>query len=279
MASSKFVLFTTAALLITTGLTAQSVRNIGPYSKGIGNTWLGGSVTLAGSLSNSTSSGRMPGVVTRTGRANLGATVDASILKFALRAVQFDLTAQNTVTTSSASLPTQNATGAFRLQLCGIVVNNRSVQTTGYLGGIPATEYSLFPGDVRAPVGVGPFTVTLGGNAGVTLGAGANVILPTTTPEVRLLASATTSVVGRAFVSVGVIGFAAGVELKARFAEQRLTMGVVASAISGLSGTVGYQIQAMSLKLIAFLEAFWTRVYSTTLVSWGSGWEGRELLN
>lgn len=279
MSSHKPFLFATAALLISTGLMAQDARSIGPFYKGIGNSWLGGSVSLAGSLSRSTTLSTRTGGVTRTGRANLAASADASILRFSLRAVQVDLTAQNAVTQRVGMLPTQSASGSFRLQLCGILVNNRSVQTTGNLGGIPETEYKLFPSDVRAPVGVGPFTVTLGGNAGVTLGAGAMVILPTTTPEVRLLASGSTSVLGRAFVSVGVLGFAAGVELRARFAEQRLTMGVTASVLNGLSGTVGYEIQAMSLRLIAFLETFWTRVYSTTLTSWSSGWVGRELLN
>jgi hypothetical protein len=64
-----------------------------------------------------------------------------------------------------------------------------------------------------------------------------------------------------------------------RRAEQRLTVGLVANALTGLSGVCSYQMQSISLRLIAFLEAFWTRVYSTTLTSWGSGWVSRDFLN
>ena len=85
------------------------------------------------------------------------------------------------------------------------------------------------------------------------------MILPTTSPEVRLLLSGTTAVIASAHVAVGVLGFYAGLELQGRFAEQRLTVSLIGNALSGLSGMCDYQIQAISLRLIAYLEAFWTR--------------------
>lgn len=275
--SSLRSLFTVTALLISTGLAAQTSRS-GGYYKSIGNSWLGGTASINAALSTSITSTSLL-ATTRRARASLTGYVDARILQNTLRAAQLDFTAQNTVTSSTVMAPTQSATASFRLKLAGFTVWDRSVTTTGDLGGIPQRTYNLFPADVRAPVPVGPFTVTLGGNAGITLGAGALVILPTTAPEVRLMLSANTAAIGRAYVSVGVLGFGAGVELQARFAEQRLTVSLIANFVSGLSGMCGYEIQAMSLRLIAFLEALWTRVYSTTLTSWGSGWAGFDLLN
>lgn len=265
-----------AALLASSTLTAQYSRS-GAYSRSIGNSWLGGSVSVTAALNTSTTGTVLS--TTRTANANLTAAVDASVLTRTLRAAQLSCNASNTVTQSNVMAPSQRATAGFRLQLAGYTVWDRSVTTTGDLGGIPARTYNLFPQDVSAPVAVGPFTIRLGGNAGVTLGAGAGVILPTTAPEVRLFLSGNTAVVGRAHVSVGAVGFYAGLELQARFAEQRLTVSLIANALSGLSGMCSYQIQAINLRLVAFLEAFWTRVYSTTLVNWSAGLVSRDLLN
>lgn len=277
MSSSIRPLFAAAVLLASTTLSAQYSKS-GSYYRSIGNSWLGGSVSVNAAL-NTTTSTRSVLSTTRTANASLTAAVDASVLTYRFRAAQLTCTANNSVTSSSFMLPTQHATATFRLQLAGYNVWDRSVTSTGDLGGIPTRTYNLFPQDVTAPVGVGPFTIRLGGNAGVTLGAGALVVFPTTTPEVRLVLSGTTAALGRAHVSVGAVGFYAGVELQARFAEQRLTVSLIANALSGLSGMCSYQIQAISLRLIAFLEAFWTRVYSTTLTSWGSGFVSRDLLN
>ncbi|MBK8098111.1 MAG: hypothetical protein IPK26_13450 [Planctomycetes bacterium] len=267
-----------AAALLTTSLTAQYSRS-GSYVRSIGNSWLGGSVNVSASLTTTTTTSTRTFATTRAANANLTANVNASVLTRSLNAARLTCIASNRVTTSQLTPTTQSANAAFRLQLAGYTVWDRSVTTTGSLGGIPARTYNLFPTDPSAPVGVGPFTITLSGNAGVTLGAGASVILPTTAPEVRLLLSGNTAIVGRARVSVGAVGFYAGLELQARFAEQRLTVSLIVNALNGLSGMCDYQIQAISLRLIAYLEAFWTRVYSTTLVSWGSGYVGRDLLN
>ncbi len=268
--------FAAAAVLVSSSLAAQYSRS-GSYVRSIGNSWLGGRVSVSAALSTTTSI--LTTSTTRTSNASLTAAVDGNVLTHGFRAAQLTFSARNSVRIGVGFGAPQSATASFRLQLAGYNVWDRSVTTTGDLGGIPARTYSLFPSDVHADVGVGPFTVRLGGNAGVTLGAGAVVILPTTTPEVRLMLSGTTAVLGRANVSVGVSGFRAGVELQARFAEQRLTVSLIANALSGLSGMCDYQIQAMSLRLIAYLEAFWTRVYSTTLASWASGFVGRDLLN
>ena len=266
-----------AALVVTSTLTAQYSRT-GSYSRAIGNSWLGGNVSITAGLNTTTTSNAFS--TTRAGNASLTAAADAKVLTYQFRAAQLTLSARNAVTQYySTTMTNQNATGSLRLQLAGYNVWDRSVASTGDLGGIPARTYNLFPQDVSAPVGVGPFTIHLGGNAGVTLGAGAMVIFPTTTPEVRLMLSGTTAVVGRAHVSVGAVGFYAGLELQARFAEQRLTVSLIANALNGLSGMCSYEIRAISLRLIAYLEAFWTRVYSTTLTSWGSTPVTRDLLN
>lgn len=267
-----------AALVVTSTLTAQYSRT-GTYSRAIGNSWLGGDVSITAALNTTTTvNNRLS--TTRTANASVTAAADANVLTHRFRAAQLTLSARNTVTQSSVmGMPSQSAAGSLRLQLAGYNVWDRSVASTGDLGGIPARTYNLFPQDVSAPVGVGPFTIRLGGNAGVTLGAGALVVFPTTSPEVRLMLSGTTAVVGRANVSVGAIGFYAGLELQARFAEQRLTVSVIANALNGLSGMCSYEIRAISLRLVAYLEAVWTRVYSTTLTSWGSTLISRDLLN
>lgn len=264
--------------ILTAALSAQANRS-GSYYKSIGNSWLGGSVSASANLNTTVSSSTRISSTTRSGNASFSAYARANLLTYSLTAAELVTSARNSVTETIGTAPRQSASASFRLRLAGITVSDRSVTTTGDLGGITPRTYNLFPGDVRAPVGVGPFTVTLGGNAGVTLNAGALVILPTTSPEVRLLLAGGTAVVARAYVSVGVLGFAAGVELQGRFAEMRLTVSLIANAISGLSGICSVDLQAMSLRLIAFLEAFWTRVYSTTLTSWGSGWVSLDLLN
>lgn len=267
--------FAAAAVLVSSSLAAQYSRS-GSYSRSIGNSWLGGRVSVNAALSTTTST--LTNSTTRAANGSLNASVDGYVLGFSLRAAQVTFSARNTVRTGIGFGPPQYATASYRLQLAGYNVEDRSVTTTGNLGGIPERTYNLFPSDVHADVGVGPFTVRLGGNAGATLGGGAAVILPTTSPEVRFVLSGTTAVVGHANVSVGVPGFRAGVELQARFAEQRLTVSLIANALSGLSGMCDYQIQAMSLRLIAYLEALWVR-YSNTLTSWASGYVGTDLLN
>lgn len=251
------------AVLLAGSAAAQSRSNT--FFRTIGNTWLGGSIYVAASMSASRVGN------TSTAGANFYANVDAHVLRFTKSIAEVDVRAQNAVTNHPYAPPTQNAQASCRLKLAMITVWDRSARTTGDLGGISPRTYNLFPVDPTAAVGVGPFTVTLRGNAGVTLGAGAMVVLPTTTPEVRLVGSANTAVVTRASVAVGVSGFNAGVELQGRFAETRLTASLVANVLSGLSGSVSLTVQGITLKLIAFLEAFWVRVYSTTLTSWSAG--------
>lgn len=257
--------FTAAALLFASALEAQT-----PYYRSIGNRWLGGALYAAAGYSTTNT------LTTRSAAASLQIGADVNILTYTRAAADVRLSASNTLT-GSWRYPTQSASASFRLQLAGYTVWNRSVSTTGDLGGISPRTYNLFPVSPRVSVPVGPFSVTLSGNAGVTLGGGAMVVLPATSVEARLLASGTTSVIARAAVAVGVAGFGAGIELNGRFAETRLTAGIVAS-LSGLSGSCSFEVQAIRLRLVAFLTALYQRVYSTTLTSWGSGWVSRNLL-
>ena len=265
-----------AALVVTSTLTAQFSKT-GTFSRGIGNRWLGGNVSITAAL-NTTTTGTVLST-TRTANASVTAAVDADILTFRLRAAELTLSASNSVRQSTVTVPTQQARATFRLKLAGINVWDRSVTSTGDLGGIPARTFNLFPQDVSVPVQVGPFTLRLGGNAGVTLQAGAFIIFPTTAPEVRLSLSGNSAVVARAFVSVGALGFTAGLELQGTFAEQRLFFNLIANALNGLSGSSGYSIRAISLRLVAFLEAFFARAYEKSLASWGSAAVDLNLLN
>ncbi|MEZ5966035.1 MAG: hypothetical protein R3F56_19520 [Planctomycetota bacterium] len=265
-----------ALTLLAAALSAQTSRS-GSYYKSIGNSWLGGSASAYAGVSTSQSSNTLS--TTRSGNASLSAYVRGSILTYSLTAVELTASASNSVTQfSRLNLTQQRASAGLRLKLAGFTVWDRSVTTTGDLGGITPRTYNLFPSDVRAPVGVGPFTLTLGANAGVTLNAGAVAILPTTAPSAQLLLSGGTAVQARAYVSIGVFGFGAGVELQGRFAEMRLTCGLTANALTGLSASCGLTLQPMSLRLVAFLEALWRRVYETTLTSWSFGGVNYDLL-
>ena len=266
-----------AALVVTSTLTAQFSKT-GTFSRGIGNRWLGGNVSITAALNTTTASGAAM-TTTRTANASVTAAADADILTFRLRAAELTASASNSVRQSNFTAPQQRATATFRLTLAGRIVLDRSATSTGNLGGIPATTFNLFPQDVSVPVPVGPFTIRLGGNAGVTLQAAALVIFPTTAPEVGLTLSGNSAVVGRAFVSVGALGFAAGLELRGTFAEQRLLFSLIANALNGLSGISSYDLRAISLQLVAFLEAFGVRVHTNTLTRWGSAAVSLPLLN
>jgi hypothetical protein len=259
--------FVLPALLVS-GLAAQSS---GYAFWSLGNRWLGADVYATASVSRTSSA---LGMTTADARAYVN--IDGKLLTAVRTIAQFDAAAHNErgyVWVNQGGFYTrqfqQRASASLRIKLAGVTVWDRSVTTTGDLGGIPQRTLNLFPVDPRADVGIGPFTVTLAGNVGVTFGAGAIVTLPTNDAAVGLLASANTAALGRASVAVGVLGFGAGVELQGRFAETRLTGGVNASS-NGLSGFMSIELRAVSLRLIAFLTAAGFRVYSTTLTSWGT---------
>src|SRR5690606_32967076 len=175
----------------------------GSFSKSIGNSYLGGSVSASASLSASTSlSGSAADAA-----VNLG--VHASVLTHSLTVAQLDFNAHNDISRQFQSIgggffrpfTVQTARASLRLKFAGIQVD-RSLTATGNLGGIPVQTIQLFPqdvaGDIPAILGI---TVRLSGNAGITFGAGANVILPTGVAEVRPAVSAQTAVVARARVA------------------------------------------------------------------------------
>jgi hypothetical protein len=86
---------------------------------------------------NTTTSTRSVLSTIRTPNASLTAAVDASVLTYGFRGAQLTCTANNSVTSSSVTMPTQRATATFHLQLAGNNVWDRSVTSTGDLGGIP----------------------------------------------------------------------------------------------------------------------------------------------
>ena len=68
-----------AALVVTSTLTAQFSKT-GTFSRGIGNRWLGGNVSITAAL-NTTTTGTVLST-TRTANASVTAAVDADILTF-----------------------------------------------------------------------------------------------------------------------------------------------------------------------------------------------------
>lgn len=278
-------LFAASVVLIASSLAAQS--RSGSFYKSIGNSYLGGVVYSSASLSATSTISRSAA----DGSVYLGA--DANVLGHTLAVAQLDLNAHNDITRTLVSnggiffrpVTVQTARASFRLKFAGIEVANRSVTTTGDLGGIPLRTQNLFAQDVTAtvPLILG-ISVRLGGNAGVRFGAGANVILPAGVAEVRPAVSATAAAVGRAHVALvfnpgGISIAGVGVEVRGTFADTRITGGVTASVTNGLSGFVNFQMRAINLVLVVFGELFGFRRDLRELTNWSFGFVNQDLIS
>ena len=241
------------------------------YPRAIGNEWLGLTGQAHGYLrryvKGFSATVQEPGIGTTPdiyasahARAHLTAT--AYVLKSRSELGRFeargDVYARSTGTSMS---------GNYRLRLAGLtVVSNSFSQNTSF----PRFEryVSLFAEDPRVDIAVGPFTLTLKGNAGVGLEAVGSAIL-TPVPSVGITCFAQAWGLAKANVEFGILGFGVGAEVIGKLAEQTLAPNFTASK-SGLSGSLEYVMVALHLKVKAYVYAL-IKKWSTTILDkeWG----------
>jgi hypothetical protein len=227
------------------------------YDRGIGNTWLGGSVhTYANIVRQKQGSYEL-------GNAQAEFRGTATVLKLSKEVAEILGSATNIMNNG-----VQQRSGQFRVELLGMTVINQSF-TSNSTFAASQTTFNLIPGGVSASVPVGPISVTLSGNAGCSFGRSANWLLPAATASVGLNASANAYAFANASVSFGIPGFNVGVGIQGRILEQYLSGNVNANASWGLSGSVNYQLRAITLQLYAWATALYT--WTTNLCSWSAG--------
>jgi hypothetical protein len=103
-----------------------------------------------------------------------------------------------------------------------------------------------------------PTPIGLSVNLRVDVGANASIALSATLQpqqlRARLIGTATGVATGRASASVGVLCASAGVEFDLRLLDTRLTASFDAGYLSGLSGTLGYRVEAARMLINLFAE-------------------------
>jgi hypothetical protein len=244
----------TSAQTLFRSSTSQTKSISKSYSRNLGNSWLGlrgyayGYMkSYVNNVSNKLYTGRTVTMSSAHARGYLRGT--ASILKSTRELGRFD--ARTDVYSRSTGVTTS---GYYQLRLAGKVVAGKSfTKTTSF----PRFKkyVSLFPKDISEPIPVGPFTLTLGGNAGVGVEA-SGFALMTNNPAVGVSARAYAYGQGRAKAQFGIWGFAVGARLDARLAEQTVSVNLWANK-SGIRGSFTYVMQALTLRLKAYAYAAW----------------------
>ncbi|MBK8096371.1 MAG: hypothetical protein IPK26_04645 [Planctomycetes bacterium] len=249
-------LLTIATLATTT--TAQVTSRFASYDRTIGNSWLGGAVHAYAGL-----------VTQRSGGYELGnASAELRGTGNLLRASRevFEVIANVTNVLNNG---VQSRSGYFRAEVLGASVVNSSFQSSSTFARRSWT-FNLFASAPSASVPVGPISITVRGNAGCGAGMYANLLLPAATPSVSIIGDANAYAFANASVGAGIPGFSVGVGIEGRIANQRLAIGATANARSGLSGSATYTLEAITLRLYAYAEAFW-QTWTTTLTTWSAG--------
>lgn len=266
--------FLAAALSLTVAATAQfggiinggiylppilpSVQSsYNSYDRGIGNSWLGGSVHAYANMVRQKSGTYELGFAAAEFRAT------ASVLNQGAEVAEIVGNASNVMNAG-----VQTRSGMYRVELLGFTITNGSFVNSSTFAASSST-YNLLPSAVSVSVPVGPVSVTLRGNAGCGFGRSANWLLPAATASVGINSSANAYAFANASVSFGIPGFNVGVGIQGRVLEQTLTTGLNASAVWGLSGHATYTLQAISLRLYAWATALYT--WTTNLCTWSSG--------
>lgn len=231
---------------------------IGGYDRGVGNSWLGGSVhAYAGMV-------RQKQGTYELGNASLEFSANGSVLKQSLNVAGVYGYLMNVMNNG-----VQNRSGYFRVDVLGYSIINYSFQNDSTFGAVNS-QYNLFgPNGVSASVPVGPVSLTLKGNAGCGFSRSANWLLPAGTSNVGANASASAWAFANAQVGVGIPGFGLGVGIQGHICQQTLSANISASPTWGLSGGVTYTLQAISLQLYAWAQAIYT--WTTNLCSWSAG--------
>jgi hypothetical protein len=235
------------------------------YDLTIGNDWLGGSVHAYAGI-----------VRQKQGAYELGnATVElrgtAKVLRFAQEVAEVIGAATNVMNNG-----VQQRTGTFRIEVLGYPVVTRSITSSSTFASWNQTFNLFGTNGVSASVPVGPVSVSLRGNAGCGLGASGNFLLPAATSRVAVTGAANAYAFADARVGVGIPGFGLGVGLQGRVAQQSMNIGVAADGLSGLSGSVSYTLNAITLRLYAWAQALYT--WTTNLTSWSTGSVSRNLV-
>lgn len=233
-----------------------SQSRFGSYDAGIGNSWLGGSVSAYAGIV------RQKEGTYELGNANLGLRATGSLLRFSAEVAEVVGNFTNIMNNG-----VQRRDGYFRVEVLSVPVVNRSFTSSSTFAQQNWT-FNLFPNGVSADVPVGPVSISLRGNAGCGLGMSANYLLPAATASVGANASANAYAFADARVGVGIPGFGLGCGIEGRICDQRLSIGVNASAASGLSGSATYSLTPITLRLYAWAQAI--RTWTTTLTSWSS---------
>lgn len=227
------------------------------YSRTIGNSWLGGSLTTYAGMV------RQKNGTYELGNASLELRANASVLQRGAEVAELVGSASNVMNNG-----VQSRSGYFRIRMLGVSVVNQSFTNSSTFASASST-YNLLPNGVSASIPVGPTSVTIRGNAGCGYSRSANWLLPAATATVGVNAQAGAYAFANASVSVGVPGFNVGVGLQGKIMEQTLAANVSASSIWGLSGGVTYTLKAISLRLYAWATALYT--WTTTLTTWSAG--------
>lgn len=256
-----------ASLIVASTATAQLsrlnyvTRTAGSaFDRGIGNSWLGGSVHSHLYLTTTN------GTLTYYSRAALDAQAraTANLLQMTGNVAEVSATLSSTATTTSTT-----RSGAFRVRVLGYDLVNRSF-TSSTTAPNQTWAFNAFPVAPRIDVGVGPFTLTLTGNFGASLNVSANYQLPLGTPAVSAYGAFNAAGTAQASVAVGipyVLSF--GVRLQGRVLDTSLVLFGGANALSGFFGTGTVSLIPITLRLVGFVDVpFYT--YTNTLCSWSA---------
>jgi len=265
---SKCIIASVLAHALAGGLAAQCGTNLGnPYSRLFGNSWMGGYVRAGADVDSDryTTYDQV--------ELNLGLLASVKLLQHNLDVLDLGYRAYHMASkTSTFHFPSDN----LRVRFIGLTFWNGSAlrlpNSTTALYPAVGIPLEVFPVDPEYPIPVGPFVLTIRGNAGVIVYFGGSVTMPPSEPRAILDPYAGCYLFGRAGVGVGVPGFNAGVELEGRFANQTVYGRLQADARTcSFSSSLNYTLTAIRLKLKAYVDAFWTRIASTTLIDWSAG--------
>lgn len=238
-------------------LTFTTQQQGGAYDRSIGNSWLGASVHAQAYLTTTTGLGYESGAIDCAARAS------ASLLGQSATVAEVATLLRNTMQNNS-----QTRTGSFRVTLLGYNYVNQSFTNDSSFAQRTWT-YNLFPVAPSASVPVGPFSLTVSGNAGASLTVSGNFFLPAATPQVTLAGTGRIYANANADVSIGIPGVSVGVGIEGRVCDTTLTAWATASARTGFSGLAQVRLTAVAIRLYAFIDTF-LHDWTTNLSSWSS---------
>lgn len=272
MNARQFLSLSAAALLFASGASAQFVlfpttvtTQRVAYDGSLGNSWLGGRVHAHATLET------RRGWQFEQGLIDLNLNGHVNLLTRSTEVVEVAANLRN-----KQEWGVQTRTGSFRVEVLGFSYVNQSFTNDSQFAQ-RTWSFNVFPVAPSASVPLGPFSITLRGNAGASLSTGANFNLPAATPSVTLAGSARGYASANASVGIGIPGFEVGVGIDGRICDQTLAIWATANARTGISGAATYTLEAIALRLYAYARAlFYT--YSTTLTNWSAGRIVRTLL-